>query len=113
MQIYTTAVHEFIHSYLTKGSLYGNYLIDMRRLNSIDNKYSREFKSRTNNWGNRKYRNQVIFDYLQKNMITLQEYTATLTELLYSKYKYGNEQFLKKNKKFIGLLGRKIYMQDV
>lgn len=95
-QIFMTAVHEFIHAYLTKGSLYGNYLINMRQLNFIDEKYSKELKNSTNNWGNRKYKNQVIFDYLQKNMKILQEYAATLIECLYTKYKYGNNQFTQK-----------------
>lgn len=74
LNVKTTAVHEYIHSYLTKGTLYGMYLITFNSLNRINQK------------------NESILKLFNKNMKRIQETAATLIELTYIFAAYGEEE---------------------
>ncbi|HHK5547689.1 TPA: hypothetical protein ACQUHN_004166 [Bacillus thuringiensis] len=71
LDIKVTAVHEYIHSHLVRGTLYGNFMRGIDQANLIDNRYNK------------------IFDMLYKNEEKIQETTATLIELIYVWYKKG------------------------
>lgn len=60
-----TAIHEYIHSFLTKGTLYGMYCTALYSVNPINPKHDK------------------IFVLLNNNMIKIQETVATLIELIY------------------------------
>lgn len=66
-----TAIHEYIHSYLVRGTPYGNFLRGLIDINRIDKK------------------NEQYIDILDKNQDTLHETVATLVEIIYVWYKYG------------------------
>ncbi|WP_339289157.1 hypothetical protein [Paenibacillus sp. FSL E2-0201] len=74
LNVKATAVHEYIHSYLTKGTLYGIYLITLNSLNRIDQKHERSLR------------------LLISNMIRMQETVATLVELIYIFSKCGEDE---------------------
>lgn len=66
-----TAVHEYIHSFLVRSTLYGHFMQGLERVNLIDKKHEK------------------IINKLYSNEERLQETSATLIELLYVWYKDG------------------------
>lgn len=71
LDIKITAIHEYIHSYLIRTSLYGNFISGLININNIE-------KEET------KYESILL-----KNQRKLQETVATLTEIIYVWYKCG------------------------
>ncbi|CEQ17879.1 hypothetical protein [Paraclostridium sordellii] len=71
LDIRTTAVHEYIHSYLVRGTSYGNFVRGLGHVNLINNK------------------NENLIKILYKNEKFVHESTSTLLELIYTWYKEG------------------------
>ena len=88
MDIKATAVHEYIHSYLVRTTLYGNFMMSLEQANSLDKTY------------------EDIIETLYENEESLQEAVATLIEIIYIWYKDG-EIVAKKNLKNLPKLYQK------
>lgn len=82
--ISAAAVHEFVHSILTKGSTYGSYVTLLFHGNK-NNKNHLQYveKEKVEKQQIKNGRNDKILYSLIDNMIKMQETTATLVELLY------------------------------
>ncbi len=103
------SVHEYTHAYLVKSTAYGSYLMSMRSINKLYSNNQDLIKKSDNKFLDNHRNKCLVFEFLNQKMLKVQEYTATLVELLYMKYKYGNEALVASMEKISEPSQRTIY----